>query len=145
MRQHLLASRAPLADRGDLLGQVLDPRATCFDLAGIALVQTLEAIVEFGVGKSDNSVSDVRVKLRSLLLTALIRVPSTAINARPNRSNWRQSSTNWRKTGRKALALSRRKSAMVLKSGFRCRSNQITSMLRWVSASSRRLDRTRFR
>ena len=29
---------------------------------------------------------------------------------------------------------------MVLKSGFRCRSSQITSMLRWVSASSRRLD-----
>ena len=28
---------------------------------------------------------------------------------------------------------------MVLKSGFRCRSSQITSMLRWVSASSRRL------
>ena len=32
-----------------------------------------------------NSVSDVRVKLRSLLLTALIRVPSTARSSRPNR------------------------------------------------------------
>jgi len=32
-----------------------------------------------------------------------------------------------------------------LKSGFRCRSNQITSKLRWVSLSSRRLDRIRFR
>ena len=53
MRQHLLASRAPLADRGDLLGQVLDPRATCLALGGIALVQTLEVIVELGVGKSD--------------------------------------------------------------------------------------------
>ena len=92
-----------------------------------------------------NFVSDARVKLRSLLLTALIRVPSTASSSRPNRSNWRQSSTNWRKIGRKALRLSRRKSAMVLKSGFRCRSSQITSMLRWVSASSRRLDRTRLR
>ena len=34
---------------------------------------------------------------------------------------------------------------MVLKSGLRCRSSQITSMLRWVSASRRRLDRTRLR
>ena len=31
---------------------------------------------------------------------------------------------------------------MVLKSGFRHRSSQITSMLRWLSISSRRLDRT---
>jgi hypothetical protein len=38
-----------------------------------------------------------------------------------------------------------RKSAIVLKSGFRCRSSQITSMLRWVSASNRRLERTRLR
>jgi hypothetical protein len=53
MHQHLLASRAPLADRGDLLGQVLDPRATCLALGGIALVQTLEVIVELGVGKFD--------------------------------------------------------------------------------------------
>ena len=34
-----------------------------------------------------NSASDARVKLRSLLLTALIRVPSTASNSRPNRSS----------------------------------------------------------
>src|SRR5215469_3347083 len=75
-----------------------------------------------------NWVRDARVKLRSLLLTALIRVPSTASSSRPNRSSWRQSSTNSRKTWRKALRLSRRKSAIVLKSGFRCRSSQITSM-----------------
>ena len=66
----------------------------------------------------------------TLLLTALIRVPSTASNSRPNRSSWRQSSTNLRNTWPKALRLSRRKSAMVLKSGFRCRSSQITSILR---------------
>jgi hypothetical protein len=34
-------------------------------------------------------------------------------------------------------------SAQALKSGFRCRSSQITSMLRSVSASRQRLDRTR--
>ena len=33
----------------------------------------------------------------------------------------------------------------VLKSGFKVRNSQITSMLRWHSASSRRLDRTRLR
>src|SRR3954452_910405 len=80
-----------------------------------------------------NLVRDARVKLRSLLLTALIRVPSTAISSRPNRSSSRHSSTNVRKTCRKALRLSRRKSAMVLKSGWRWRSSQITSRFRPAS------------
>jgi hypothetical protein len=53
MRQHLLASRAAVADRGDFLSQILDPRATRCDLAGIALVQTLQVIVELGVGEFD--------------------------------------------------------------------------------------------
>jgi len=43
------------------------------------------------------------------------------------------------------LALSLRKSAMVLKSGTRCPVNQISSMLRWHSRSKRRLDGTRLR
>ena len=55
------------------------------------------------------------------------------------------SNTNWRNTARNAARLSRRKSAMVLKSGFKVRNSQMTSMLRRHSASSRRLDRTRFR
>ena len=50
-RQHGLAARAPLADRGDLLGQVLDPRAACFALAGIALVEPLQIVVELGVSQ----------------------------------------------------------------------------------------------
>ena len=45
-----------------------------------------------------NLASDARVKLRSLLLTALIRVPSTASSSRPNRSSCRQSRTNSRNT-----------------------------------------------
>src|SRR4051794_36980724 len=65
-----------------------------------------------------NAASEAHVKLRSLLLTALSRVPSTAINSRPNRSSCRHSRTNSRKTGLKAARLSRRKSAMVLKSGL---------------------------
>ncbi len=44
-----------------------------------------------------------------------------------------------------AVLLSRRKSAIVLKSGVRRRSSQMTSRLRRVSTSNRRLDRTRFR
>ena len=43
----------PLADRGDLLGQILDPRATRCALAGIAPVQTLQVIVKLGVGEFD--------------------------------------------------------------------------------------------
>jgi hypothetical protein len=46
--------------------------------------------------------------------------------------NTRQSSTNSRKTWQKALRLSRRKSAIAVKSGFECRSSRITSILRWV-------------
>jgi cellulose biosynthesis protein BcsQ len=46
-------------------------------------------------------------------------------------------------TGLKACRLSLRKSAMVLKSGRKPRSSQITSRLRAVSALSRRLERTR--
>ena len=89
--------------------------------------------------------SEFRVKLRSLLLTALMRVPSTAKSSRPNRSSRLHSSVNCRNTDLKSARLSARKSAMVLKSGFSVRSSHMTSMLRWHSASSRRLDRTRLR
>jgi hypothetical protein len=70
---------------------------------------------------------------------------STAINSRPNKSSSRQSTTKSRNTWRNAVLLSRRKSAIVLKSGVRRRSSQMTSRLRRVSTSNRRLDRTRFR
>ena len=85
------------------------------------------------------------MKFRSRLFTALIRVPSTAINSRPNRSRLRHTFTKPRNPCRNASRFSRRKSARVLKFGRRRRNSQITSRLRWVSASSRRLDRTRFR
>ena len=45
--------RAPLADRGDLLCQVLDTRAARFALGGIALVETLKVIVELCVSEFD--------------------------------------------------------------------------------------------
>jgi Transposase len=50
----------------------------------------------------------------------------------------------WDQRGQ-APQLSRRKSAIVLKSGFKPRTSQMTSILRWASRSSRRLDRTRLR
>ena len=49
----------PLADRGDLLGQILDPRATRCALAGIAPVQTLQVIVKLGVGGTDPAAYDL--------------------------------------------------------------------------------------
>ena len=52
-RQHFLASRAAVTDRGDFLGQVLDPRATGFVLVGSARVETLKVIVELGIGQLD--------------------------------------------------------------------------------------------
>src|SRR5471032_2303022 len=52
-----------------------------------------------------NVSSELRVKLRSLLLTALIRVPSTANNSRPNRSSRLHSSVNWRNTDLKVRAI----------------------------------------
>ena len=42
-----------LADRGDLLGQVLDPRATSSLLSGIARIEALEVVVELGIGQPD--------------------------------------------------------------------------------------------
>jgi hypothetical protein len=53
LRQQVLASPAPGADGGDLLGQGLDPRATYCGLGSIALIKTLKVIVAFGVGELD--------------------------------------------------------------------------------------------
>jgi hypothetical protein len=52
---------------------------------------------------------------------------------------------NCAQAARIAGPLSRRKSAIVLKSGISRPVSHISSMLRWVSRSSRRLDWTRLR
>src|SRR5262249_38148872 len=83
------------------------------------------------------------VKFLSRALTALNFDPSMATLAVLNRSSLRHSAMNSRHTLRMAAPLSLRKSAMVLKSGASCPVSQITSMLRWHSRSSRRLDGTR--
>ena len=50
-RQHVLVPLAPLLDRGDLLGQVLDPRAALPTLGGVALVEALKIVIELGVSE----------------------------------------------------------------------------------------------
>jgi hypothetical protein len=44
---------APIPDRGDLLGQVLDPRTAGSALIGIPLVEALKVILELGVSDFD--------------------------------------------------------------------------------------------
>ena len=51
----------------------------------IALVEPLEIFVQSSSAARMNFASELRVKLRSLLLTALIRVPSTASSSRPEK------------------------------------------------------------
>ena len=53
LRQHVLVALTPLPNRGYLLSQVLDPRAACWALRGIALVEALKIVLELGVGGFD--------------------------------------------------------------------------------------------
>jgi hypothetical protein len=68
-----------------------------------------------------------------------------AATAWVNSLNFRHSATNCGQVARMAGPLPRRKSAMVLKSGIRRPVSHISSMLRWLSRSSLRLDWMRFR
>jgi hypothetical protein len=52
-RQHVFVPLTPLANRGYLLGQVLDPRAACRTLRGVAPVEALKIVLELGVGGFD--------------------------------------------------------------------------------------------
>ena len=80
------------------------------------------------------------VKFLSRLLTALNLLPSIATIASENSFRSRHMTMNSRHTLRIALPLSLRKSAIVLKSGVSRPVSQISSTLRWVSRSRRRLD-----
>jgi cob(I)alamin adenosyltransferase len=72
-------------------------------------------------------------------------LPSMATNSAPNRLLARHSRLKSLKRGLKAARLSRRKSAMVLKSGVTPGSSHFSSKLRPASASRRRLERMRCR
>jgi hypothetical protein len=49
----MLAHGEAFPDRGDFLGQVLDPRAACCALGRVALVQTLKIVLKLGVSGFD--------------------------------------------------------------------------------------------
>lgn len=80
------------------------------------------------------------VKFLSRLLTALNLLPSMAMMARVNRLSWRHIATKRLQALRIPLPLSRRKSAIVLKSGASRPVSHISSTLRCASRSKRRLD-----
>lgn len=80
------------------------------------------------------------VKFRSRVFTALNRLPSTATTPPARRPTCRQSITKCRQVARSASPFSRRKSAIVLKSGARRPISHISSTLRQASRSKRRLD-----
>src|SRR5215475_13235696 len=104
------------------------------EIAGDALIDTLKTPLHLGLGEVlVPSIDGLELRSSMATLAAL------------NRSSLRHSATNSRQTSRMAWPLSLRKSAMVLKSGASCPVNQISSMLRWHSRSSRRLDGTRLR
>jgi len=84
------------------------------------------------------------VKFLSRLLTALNLLPSIATLASEKSFRPWHNTTNSRQTRRIAGPLSLRKSAIVLKSGDRRPVSQMSSTLRCVSRSSRRLDWIRF-
>jgi len=52
-REHLLVPLTLLPNCGDLLGQVLDPRAACCAIRRIALVEPLKIVLELGDGDFD--------------------------------------------------------------------------------------------
>jgi hypothetical protein len=87
----------------------------------------------------------LRLELRSRLFTALNLLPSMATIDCENRSSLRHNTTNWRHALRIARPLSRRKSAMVLKSDVSRWVSHMSSTLRSASRSRRRLDWMRLR
>src|SRR4051794_10836899 len=85
------------------------------------------------------------VKFLSRLLAALNLLPSMATRASESSPMLRQSRTKRRQVAWMAGPLSRRKSAIVLKSGARRPSSHINSRFRCASRSRRRLEGMRFR
>ena len=143
--QHRVVSAALLAQSLDLLGEIFHPRVARRLLRHVALVEPREIIRQPLVGRLDKSLQRIAGEVAILVVDRLDPRAVHGQQFRPNRSSRLHSSVNARNTALNAARLSARKSAMVLKSGFSVRNSQMTSMLRWHSASSRRLDRTRLR
>jgi hypothetical protein len=112
--QHRLVTAALLAERRDLLGQVLRARTAAYRAVfDIALVEPLEVVFQPLVGRADELSQRRAGEVAVVVVDRLVRVPSTASNSRPYRSSRRHKSTNWRKrreTPRDCRAESRRRS-----------------------------------
>ena len=106
-------------------------RGPCRAVLDIALVEPLEVVFQPLVGAADE-LSQRRAG--EVVILVVDRLDAGSVDRQQTRgrtrSRRRHSNTNWRNTARNAARLSRRKSAMVLKSGFKVRNSQRTSMLR---------------
>src|ERR1700678_2579337 len=84
LSQHRVVTAALLAERRDLLGQILGARpAPCRPVFDVLWSSRSRYWFNRSSAVRMNARNDARVKLRSLLLTALMRVPSTASSSRP--------------------------------------------------------------
>ena len=116
--------------RLNLFRQILDPRTAGRALLGIARVKPFQIILKFLVGGLDEFLQRPR---REVSVFVVDRLDARAINRQqlaPDRSSRRHKITKSRKTFLNAARLSLLNSAMVLKSGFKLRNSQMTSMLR---------------
>jgi len=114
-------------------------------VARIVPLDELGAIVDRRAERRIHAFNLCGVKFLPRLLTALNLLPSMATTASRNKPSCRLSSINSRQTFRMASPLSRRKSAIVLKSGASRPVSHMSSTLRCASRFSRRLDAMRFR
>ena len=87
LRQERLVPITAIAERGDLLGQVLHPRPARRTLGGVALIQASEIVVQLRVGLADELGQGRAREVTILVVDRLDPVPSTAISSRPNRSS----------------------------------------------------------
>src|SRR3954451_14056019 len=69
--QHLLAAFPPTPDRGDLLGQVLDPGPGGAGFSCISMVEPLQVVLELGVGETDELCQGGSRKVAILVVDSL--------------------------------------------------------------------------
>ncbi len=127
----------PIDDQEQFLDKILETIHSSIPESENPTLTTL-----FDLWVSENSIQAASKIHTNLLLTCL---PSIATRAWLNKSSFRHSPTNSAQTLRIALPLCRRKFAMVLKPGVKRPGNHISSILRPVSRSSRRVDWIRLR
>jgi hypothetical protein len=124
IRQHHPVAVALLAERRDLLGEIFRTRAAPPSSTSPSSSRRRS---------SSNRSSAARMKFCSEFRVLVVD------RLAPNSVHGQQRAPKEVELPPKGPRLSRRKSALVLTSGFRFRSSQITSLLRWLSISRRRI------